>query len=88
MRLSIIIPALDEASTLPKLLQQLHAQQNILCEILVADGGSRTGPTENARRAGFAVGLRAVAVALVLTACGGLRIGPGGNNHRPAARGW
>lgn len=55
MRLSIIIPALDEASTLPRLLQQLRAQQNILCEIIVADGGSRDGTTEITRQAGVAL---------------------------------
>ncbi|MEK6806107.1 MAG: TIGR04283 family arsenosugar biosynthesis glycosyltransferase [Pseudomonadota bacterium] len=41
MHLSVIIPALDEADTLPLLLGQLRAQTGIEIEIIVADGGSR-----------------------------------------------
>lgn len=55
MRLSIIIPALNEARTLPKLLQQLQAQQDIPCEIIVADGGSQDGTAAVARQAGVAL---------------------------------
>jgi len=38
--LSIIIPALNEAITLPALIAELAAQRDIRLEILVADGGS------------------------------------------------
>lgn len=42
LRLSIVIPALDEASTLPSLLDDLYSQQRGLSlEIIVVDGGSR-----------------------------------------------
>ena len=55
MHLSIIIPALDEASALPELLQQLKMQQALCCEIIVADGGSRDRTMEIAGRAGVAL---------------------------------
>lgn len=38
--LSIVIPTLNEAGTLPALLGDLLKQQNIECEIFIADGGS------------------------------------------------
>ncbi len=38
--LSVIIPTLNEAGYLPPLLTDLNAQQDILLEIIVADGGS------------------------------------------------
>lgn len=41
MKLSVIIPALDEARTLPALLRDLLAQQGVLLQIIVADGGSQ-----------------------------------------------
>ena len=50
-RLSIILPTLDEAHSLPVLLQQLRAQQRLDCEIIVADGGSRDRTIELARHA-------------------------------------
>lgn len=51
MRLSIIIPTLNEAAALPQLLQQLRAQQDIDAEIIVADGGSTDGTVEIAKHA-------------------------------------
>ena len=39
--LSVIIPTLDEAGHLPRLLANLAAQKNIDLEVIVADGGSR-----------------------------------------------
>lgn len=38
--LSVIIPALNEADTLPSLLADLNAQKDVKLEIIVADGGS------------------------------------------------
>lgn len=38
--LSVIIPTLNEASTLPRLLSQLQSQRDIELDIIVADGGS------------------------------------------------
>ena len=47
--LAVIIPALNEAQTLPRLLAQLQAQQDISLKIVVADGGSTDGTAEAAR---------------------------------------
>lgn len=55
MELSIIIPALDEAGVLPALLAQLRAQQGVVCEVIVADGGSRDGTPALARDGGARV---------------------------------
>ena len=38
--LSVVIPALNEAATLPVLLTQLRQQEHIALEVIVADGGS------------------------------------------------
>lgn len=40
MHLSVIIPTLNEAASLPLLLQDLRRQTGVLLEIIVADGGS------------------------------------------------
>lgn len=40
LKLSIIIPTLNEAEALPLLLQQLGKQENISLEVIIADGGS------------------------------------------------
>ena len=42
-QLSVIIPTINEASSLPALLELLHRQQQIRLEIIVSDGGSRDG---------------------------------------------
>lgn len=54
MCLSIIIPTLNEAVTLPDLAQSLAIYGGAV-EIIVADGGSTDGTTELARACGFRV---------------------------------
>lgn len=41
--LSIVIPTLNEADTLPRLLADLAAQKGARLEVLVSDGGSTDG---------------------------------------------
>jgi rSAM/selenodomain-associated transferase 2 len=53
--LSVIIPALNEAAALPRLLEQLAQQQGVALEVIVADGGSTDGSAELARAAGAQV---------------------------------
>lgn len=55
MRLSVIIPVLDEAARLPGLLAQLHARLPPGSERIVADGGSRDGTIRAASMAGARV---------------------------------
>ncbi len=50
--LSVIIPCLNEAATLPLLLQDLDRQRHIDLDVLVADGGSTDESPEQARRFG------------------------------------
>jgi rSAM/selenodomain-associated transferase 2 len=50
--LSVVIPTLDEAETLPRLLQQLARQQGLHLQIVVADGGSQDQTLELARAHG------------------------------------
>lgn len=52
MKLSVIIPALNEAAVLPRLLDQLQAQQGVQLEIIVCDGGSSDTTSELAESAG------------------------------------
>jgi rSAM/selenodomain-associated transferase 2 len=51
---SVVIPILNEAETLPALLQDLQRQVDVTIEVLVADGGSEDGSTEIARTFPFA----------------------------------
>lgn len=44
--LSVIIPTLNEAGTLPLLLRDLAAQQGVDCEVLISDGGSTDSTPE------------------------------------------
>ncbi|HET6725659.1 MAG TPA: TIGR04283 family arsenosugar biosynthesis glycosyltransferase [Gammaproteobacteria bacterium] len=44
--LSVCIPVLNEAASLPRLLAQLHAQQDVTLDVVVADGGSTDGCIE------------------------------------------
>ena len=55
MKLSIIVPMLNEAPQLPELFAHLLPLQRAGCEIIFADGGSRDGSEMLARVAGFAV---------------------------------
>lgn len=50
--LTVIIPTLNEAETLPPLLSLLHGQQGVVLDILLADGGSRDATAEVAQSAG------------------------------------
>ena len=54
-RLSIIVPILDEALTLPDFLAHLLPYQRVGCEILLVDGGSHDGSAALAECAGFSV---------------------------------
>jgi len=58
--LSIIIPALNEAKTLPLLLENLSRQKAVNFEIILVDGGSSDGTIEAAKSAGAEVGLAAL----------------------------
>lgn len=53
--LSVIIPCLNEAESLPQLLEALHSQSDICLQIIVADGGSADNSTAIAERAGATV---------------------------------
>lgn len=55
MRISIIVPMLNEAETLPDLLAHLLPWQRCGCEVLLVDGGSRDGSAAMAECAGFTV---------------------------------
>lgn len=56
MRISIVIPALNEAQALPPLLVQLkNLSTSSVTEIIVADGGSSDGTAELATQAGVRV---------------------------------
>ncbi len=48
--LSIIVPTLNEAETLPLLLSDLAGQKNVKTEIIVSDGGSVDSTIEGAKR--------------------------------------
>lgn len=50
--LSVIIPCLNEAESLPRLLAQLASQQGASLQIIVADGGSTDGTVALAKAAG------------------------------------
>lgn len=52
MPLSVIIPALNEATALPLLLQDLRAQQSIALDIVVVDGGSHDDTATIAQQQG------------------------------------
>ncbi len=51
-KLSIIIPCLNEASNIERLLKELQQQKNIISEIIVVDGGSQDGTQNIAKNAG------------------------------------
>ena len=53
--LSIIIPTLDEAATLPALLDDLRHQRDVACEVIVSDGGSHDDTVAQAVAGGASV---------------------------------
>ncbi len=53
--LAVIVPTLNEAQQLPRLLAALRLQQGLALEILLADGGSTDDSHEQARAAGVVV---------------------------------
>lgn len=55
MKLSIIIPMLNESTQLPQLFAQLLPMQRAGCEIIFADGGSDDGSAKLADVAGYRV---------------------------------
>nr|WP_320011201.1 TIGR04283 family arsenosugar biosynthesis glycosyltransferase [uncultured Desulfobulbus sp.] len=54
LTLSVIIPTLNEAEALPRLLTDIRRQTGVRLEVIVGDGGSRDG-TQAAARAGGAM---------------------------------
>ena len=56
--ISVVIPALNEAARLPRLLRALRAEP-VRCETIVVDGGSEDGTAEAARAAGATLVLSA-----------------------------
>jgi rSAM/selenodomain-associated transferase 2 len=55
IRLSIIVPVLNEAAHLPVILAQLLGFQQRACEVILVDGGSQDDTVAIARSAGFKV---------------------------------
>src|SRR3954463_2345071 len=55
MKLSVIVPMLNEAELLASLLDQLQRLAHRGAEIILADGGSEDGSPSIAERAGFTV---------------------------------
>ncbi len=55
MRISIIVPMLNEISTLPALMERLRLLSRHGCEVILVDGGSDDGSPDLARCAGFKV---------------------------------
>ena len=55
MRLSIIIPILNEATRIPQLLEELEQLRQSNCEIIIVDGGSTDNSVEIAENSGFRV---------------------------------
>lgn len=53
--LSVVIPTLDEAERLPRLLEDLRALDDVIGEVIVVDGGSRDGTVSVARQRGATV---------------------------------
>lgn len=59
MKLSIIIPVLNEAKRIPQLAEELKQLKDSNCETIIIDGGSTDGSVQIARRAGFKVKITA-----------------------------
>ncbi len=58
--LSVIIPTLNEVSTLPHLIKSLTEQKGITFEVVVADGGSHDGTLQWCEQQTFSFPLRAI----------------------------
>jgi len=56
--LSVIVPTLNEAGALPRLLECLAAQQDVNLEVIVGDGGSDDGTPEDALKQARISGMR------------------------------
>ncbi|TXD41651.1 glycosyltransferase [Lujinxingia vulgaris] len=54
-RITVVIPTLEEAGRLGRMLDALRMQRGVALEVVVADGGSEDGTVEVARRAGVRV---------------------------------
>ena len=50
--LSVIVPAIDEATAITSLLADLAAQRDVVLQVIVADGGSTDDTVAAARAAG------------------------------------
>ena len=55
MKISVVIPVLNEAQALPFLLQRLRPLARHSCEVVIVDGGSEDGSAAIAENAGFTV---------------------------------
>lgn len=55
MKLSVVVPVLNEAQTLPRVLAHLKALARDGCEVLIVDGGSEDDSPAIAEDAGFTV---------------------------------
>ncbi len=55
LRLSIIVPMLDECAQLPALCEHLRPLERAGCDIIFSDGGSTDGSVELAQASGFPV---------------------------------
>jgi rSAM/selenodomain-associated transferase 2 len=55
MKLSVVVPVLNEARALPALLEHLQSLQRSGIEVVLVDGGSEDGSVAIAARAGFQV---------------------------------
>ena len=55
MRLSIIIPILNQATRIPQLFEELEQLRQSNCEIIIVDGGSTDNSVEIAENSGFRV---------------------------------
>jgi len=55
LKLSIIIPTLNEVEALPLLLEQLGEQEGISLEIIIADGGSSDGTEAIAKQSQYSI---------------------------------
>ena len=55
MKISVVVPLLNEAQELPRLLERLSLLRRQGTEVIIADGGSEDGSADTAESAGFTV---------------------------------